>query len=437
MANALGGASGALSGAAAGSALGPLGTIGGGIIGGLAGLFSGGDDNSEEMRKQALQYLENLGEAPDLSNPVHLQAFQQAGLLTPELIEKLPLNADQKNELIENTENKKEQQYAANALKELSQTGLSAEDRAAYNKLRNQTASNTQAKLKQIEQEQQMRGQSSAGNTLAAQLSAVQSAQQNESEQADRIAAQASEARRSALGQFANLAGEMRGTELEKQRYNMENELERQKFLDQNSISRQQANVAAQNAANVANLERQQGTSDRNVTMQNQELYRQQDAKRQAWLDNLNAAQAKANVLTNNANAESQRAANQAASTQNMVTAGLGGLTTLGKNNFGGMFSSGTGIGSSGTPQSDALNSFKFDSSKTMNASRTGFAHGGVVPGEKKFSWDTILDDTVDASLSPGEIVIPESHAKDPKLAKAYIDYLHNGPTPSKGEKKK
>jgi hypothetical protein len=50
-------------------------------------------------------------------------------------------------------------------------------------------------------------------------------------------------------------------------------------------------------------------------------------------------------------------------------------------------------------------------------------ADGGFVPGQSNFPGDTMLNDTVDVSLSPGEIVVPKSFAKDPKLAKAFIDY--------------
>lgn len=50
-------------------------------------------------------------------------------------------------------------------------------------------------------------------------------------------------------------------------------------------------------------------------------------------------------------------------------------------------------------------------------------AEGGFVPGQSAFAGDSMLNDTVDVSLSPGEIVVPKSFAKDPKLAKAFIDY--------------
>lgn len=418
MANALGGASGALTGAAAGSALLPgIGTAVGGIIGGLAGLFGGGDDESEELRAKALKILEDAGVAPDLSNPVAIQALQQGGFFTPELVQKLPLNADQKTELIEDSKNKQEQQYSLNALKEMSQTGLTAVDRAAMNKLRNQVAGDTQAKVNQILQEQQMRGQASGGNTLAAQLASIQNAQQNESEEADRIAANAAQARRDALAKFTGLATEMRGTELGKQKYNLENELARQKFLDNNSLARQTANVEAMNRANASNLERQQSVLDTNTQMRNRELYRQNEAKRQKWVDDMDRAKALSNVYTGAASAESQRAANQAASNQSMISAGMGGIKDLAQSfGVGSTPKYSTGVSKAVNPTGTAA-----DQINALDGFR--MAHGGRVPGHKILPGDTILNDTVDIKATPGEVIIPASHAHDEELAKAFIKF--------------
>lgn len=424
MANVLAGLSGAAGGAASGAPLGPIGAGVGGILGGLSGLFSGGDDDAaKEALENAMKEYEQLGKAPDLSNPIILQGFQQAGLLTPELIQQSNLNADQKTELLESPEGKKNQNYALNALKDMSATGLTATDRAAYNKLRNQTASDTQAKTNQILQDQAMRGQASSGNALAAQLMANQGASQEASAQADRLAAQATEARQSALGKFADMSGSMRNTDLGVQKFNTENELARQKFLDQNSLSRQAANVAAKNAANETNLNRQQGTSDKNVAMQNQELYRQADAKRQSWLDNLNLANAKAGVYKAQAGQASSDAANQAQNDANRTAGIVGAVGSAAKTDWSKVFG-GTGTGSSGTPQSDALNAFKIDPTKTLNASR--FAGGGEVGSDiGKVPTDTEENDVIPAALSEGEIVIPKSFAHDSDLSKAYINFIH------------
>jgi hypothetical protein len=51
-------------------------------------------------------------------------------------------------------------------------------------------------------------------------------------------------------------------------------------------------------------------------------------------------------------------------------------------------------------------------------------SHGGRVPGKSRVSGDSAANDTVPAMLSPGELVIPRSHAQSPQMAKAFIDHV-------------
>ena len=63
-------------------------------------------------------------------------------------------------------------------------------------------------------------------------------------------------------------------------------------------------------------------------------------------------------------------------------------------------------------------------------------AHGGFVPGQAQVAGDSTKNDKVDAKLSPGEIVIPRSHAHDAEKAKEFIDHLLKGEKKSKTEYK-
>ena len=62
-------------------------------------------------------------------------------------------------------------------------------------------------------------------------------------------------------------------------------------------------------------------------------------------------------------------------------------------------------------------------------------SEGGVIPGQAKLDGDHKENDTIPAMLSPGEIVIPRSHAKSSDLAKEFIDHLmaHKKGTDGKG----
>ncbi len=55
------------------------------------------------------------------------------------------------------------------------------------------------------------------------------------------------------------------------------------------------------------------------------------------------------------------------------------------------------------------------------------FAEGGKIPGEAEVPGDSYANDKVPAMLSPGEIVVPRSKAKDPEKAKQFIDHIMGG----------
>jgi len=66
---------------------------------------------------------------------------------------------------------------------------------------------------------------------------------------------------------------------------------------------------------------------------------------------------------------------------------------------------------------------------------RMGYSQGGPVPGQAQVQGNHPANDTVPAMLSPGEIVIPRTHAKSPEMAKRFIDnVLKNNKTHAKSK---
>jgi len=61
-------------------------------------------------------------------------------------------------------------------------------------------------------------------------------------------------------------------------------------------------------------------------------------------------------------------------------------------------------------------------------------AKGGMIEGHAKVEGDSEKNDTVPAMLSPGEIVIPRTKAKDPKKAKEFVDQVLKGHTDDEDE---
>ncbi len=61
---------------------------------------------------------------------------------------------------------------------------------------------------------------------------------------------------------------------------------------------------------------------------------------------------------------------------------------------------------------------------KGVGSAIMGMSEGGEVPGRAPVPGNSKANDVVPAKLSPGEIVIPRTHADDPAKAKEFIDQL-------------
>lgn len=415
------------SGAATGTMIAPgIGTLIGGGVGLLAGLF-GDDGISEEAAAKLAAAAEAIKsiDIPEIDKAIALQQFQQTGTFTPELMEKIQLEADKKTALVEDPENRARQEMALNALKELSQTGMSAIDRAQMAEMRSQVAQDLQAKNAQIMQEAQMRGQAGGGQQLAQQLMSSQAGSQQASRDAMRQAAAAAQARQGALAQFGSMAGQVRSADVGTQQFNVQNELARQRFLDQNSLARQQANIAMSNQARMANLQRQQQVGDMNVQAANQELARQKVAQYQKFMGQLAKQSALGNIYGAQAGLAQRQAAAEAGGIQSMFS-GIGQLAGAGKD--AGLWGK--------TP------TVKYDTNTGTYSQSIGpglpsnWSQGGRIPGKANISGDSHENDVVPAMLSPDEIVVPRSKANSPKKAKSFIDEIFEQEKLDKKQKK-
>jgi hypothetical protein len=137
---------------------------------------------------------------------------QKIALQNPELVEPLiaeQLGASAMQDVQMDPRLMAAQRAALDEMTGLGQTGLGAEDRTAFNQLRRQAAAAAEAQQASTLQEMASRGMLDSGANLAAQLAAGQAQADRMSQEGDRIAASAAEARRAALGQQANMASQM------------------------------------------------------------------------------------------------------------------------------------------------------------------------------------------------------------------------------------
>lgn len=278
------------------------------------------------------------------------------------------------------------QMDALNNLAGLSQNGLSEVDQAGYQKARSEAGQIANQQTGAALENAQARGQSGSGLEFAMREMAGQNAS-NAAQNSD-LQQAADAAKQRALYQQAygsQLAGQ-RAQDFQTQGANT-NILNQ--FNQQNTQARNQANYANTQQMNDAQKYNQQGTMNTQQQVFNNAVTRA-------------GGQAAANTGLAQGYA-AQDAANT--SQQNALIGTAANIYT------GGMYGAASGA-------------MKKSGSGGQQNSGSNFAHGGVIPGIPKVPGDSVLNDTMPINASPGEIMIPRSHAQTPHLAKAYIEHL-------------
>ena len=233
---------------------GGAGTVAGGLMGYLTKPNLSASTNSAKL--QALTSLLNRPpEIPEVelrkySTP---EALSYLGNFTPEELQATGLPAGVINQAMRN-----KQLQALGGVEELSQTGLSAIDRAALSEIQNEIAMQERGQRESILQNMAQRGMSGSGQELAAQLQSSQAASQLASQQGLQQAAQAQRARVDALSNLSNMATGLESTDFERQA---------QKAQAQDVIN--QFNVQNRNVAGLRNLQTQQDLSSMNAQERN------------------------------------------------------------------------------------------------------------------------------------------------------------------------
>jgi hypothetical protein len=222
---------------------GGAGTVAGGLMGYLTR-----PDLSASTQSAKLQALTALLNRPPEIPEVELQkystpeALAYLGNFTPEELQATGLPAGVINQAMRN-----KQLQALGGVEELSQTGLSAIDRAALSEIQNEIAMQERGQRESILQNMAQRGLSGSGQELAAQLQSSQAASQLASQQGLQQAAQAQRARVDALSNLSNMATGIESTDFQRQA---------QKSQAQDVIN--QFNTQNRNVAKLRDLDLQQ-----------------------------------------------------------------------------------------------------------------------------------------------------------------------------------
>lgn len=307
------------------------------ILGGVFGnLFSGGErEKAEKALAEAESYIKELNLPLDQARPIILEKLKSVGVWKPELEQHIDAGISKVSQIQEDPSLRQKQKAMLESLQGIADTGMTATGRAEFNKARAMAQQDQQAKIQQVLQQAQMRGQAGSGAELAAQLSSAQAGAQGEAEAADRIAAQQEQAKMAAIGQLSQAAGALRG-----QDFNVEQTkagaADAFKMFDvQNQMAQQARNVASKNEALKYDVMNQQRLSDSNIGMSNQELQRQRQAEQTDFNNKVMMAQLKAGAAGQRAQQHQQNAQNTAQGWSNIgqgVAAGLGAVANYQQN---------------------------------------------------------------------------------------------------------
>lgn len=217
------------------------------LAGGALGILSR-PNLSASTNTAKLQALLGLANRPPAIPEVEFakystpEALSYLGNFTPEELQATGLPSG-----VINAAMRQKQLQAIGGVEELSQTGLSAIDRAALTEIQNQIATQERGQRESILQNMAQRGLAGSGQELAAQLQSSQAASQQASTQGMQQAAQAQRARMQALSSLSEMAGGIEQTDFQR-------EAQRQEAQD--AINR--FNLQNRNIAELRDLDLQQ-----------------------------------------------------------------------------------------------------------------------------------------------------------------------------------
>lgn len=341
-----------------------------------------------------------------------------------------------------------------NALQQLRDSGgFNAADRANLSKISAEEAAREQSQRGAIMQGAQARGMASNSNSLMAMLNANQAATNRMSQRNLDIVGMGQDRALKAGDSAANLAGNMGKQDFDRAaqvagardavaKFNAQMGNQGSQFNQQQNMQAQQANQ--QKTQGVYN---QRSQADQSAQTMNR--FTQPQAE-------YNAKLGKAQGVANNANNKANWYGDQISQGRTAQGQMWGGALQAGAGLYSGALSGAAGAASQGTTGGQGYGStFKgspagndytsmengtFNSYEPYKPGRSNYvemAYGGEVPGEADYYGDSPLNDTVDARLSPGEVVVPRSmtqaapeqigeyvqSARDPRQAK--LDALH------------
>lgn len=357
-------------------------------------------------------------------------------------------------------------QYKAQQLAQLSalqelrdKGGFNLTDKANLNQIQNQESAAVQAQKNAIMQNAKMRGMGGSGMELMAMLNANQGSANRQSQKDMEIAGMAQDRALQAGNSAAGLAGNMSNQDFQQQsavaqardaadQFNARMANDMSQFNNTQDLRAQTVNQQKSQGVNNARADAANNTQTMNQYTMPTANFGQKSTKASGVA---NMGQAQADYYGKKADASQKAqgglwggalelgmsglsklgggkaasgAASSGAETGGAAAASGGGEQLVGYGAPGGQTMGGTpgqynlGIGQSGPSAGDYTSGGLLGGMAWKYGSETpalGFSRGGIVPGRAQVTGDSPQNDTVQAMLSPGEVVVPRSISTDPK----------------------
>lgn len=286
----------------------------GGLIGPIIGQQTAQNqlDAANSARQQALQQYMGLS-APDVaSQQVNFQNYQNAGNLSPEMMQALQMGQTAMGGIQTDPRLAQAQMSALNQLSQTGQMGMTPAEAAALADANRTAQAQAQAKSGQITDLMARRGMGGSGAELASQLQNAQSAADRASQQSGQVAQNAQQNALAAIAQSGGLAGQIQG-----QQFGQQAEIARAKdyinqFNTMNAQNVQGQNVNASNQAALRNLLNQQNLMNQNTQLGNQQQQYNKQLLQQQFNNQMGLASGRAGQYQGIAQANQQNAANTA-----------------------------------------------------------------------------------------------------------------------------
>ncbi len=385
-------------------------------MGMLDSLF-GSDNGAQGYLQQALQQYQNI-QTPTIAEETLNNLPQETvqGTITPQQQQAATQGNTEFNNINLDPASRQAQENALGGYTDIANAGgLDANAKLGLQQAVDAANVQSQGAQGAIQQQMQAQGQGGGLNDLALRSIAAQGASNTAATQGLQSAAMAEANREAALGQMANIGGNINASDFNQQaaKANAQDVINASNTGIKNNAS--QFNIGNNMNAQGANIQNAQGVNAANTTANQGMSYYNAGLPQQQFNNALAKANGMAGVGESQANAANSAAANQAAGMGQLLKGGL----TLGATAMGGPAAGAAANAATNTQQTGKVN--KMAGGGEVHNHFLCMLDGGCVYGKEgqhaEVAGDSERNDKVPAMLSEGELVIPRSAAKDPEKA--------------------